>query len=669
MERDINPGTVVEYFEDKRLLCAVCLEVKNSRALVLTEQDRQANVAAKRMLHIDDTRLDISQPRLQLVARLQEAATRRQQLMSRLSVEELWDLLFEEEEGFDCRQLAELCFSEEISSDHSSAVLRALLMDRVHFKYKGGLFYANSPERLEQIRLQQEREAQREAELAEGSAWLAAVWRDEPAPEPENKDRYVCRLRDLYLYGGEAATYQQTKKILALADIPIPQGAFHLLVKLGIWKEDENLYLHRYEIQEEFPAEVLDAARRAPGPGHPHPGEGEDPSREDMSSLPLLTIDGPMTRDFDDAISVRHLPEGVEVGIHVADAAAFVPLDSALDEEALERGVSLYLPDVRIPMLPATLSEGLCSLKQGERRLAVSLMLRFDANDRLQERRFALTEVCVQQQLTYAEANERVGTDETLTYLFRLCTRLRRERIARGALLLPLPELRVWVNSSGEIHISKLDRETPAQIVVSELMILANAAAAAELAASGVPSIYRSQDKPHENVVGEGADSLYLNYVQRRYLSRAELGVVPKPHQGLGMDAYTSCTSPIRRYVDLVVQRQLKSMVLGRSPVYTGSDLEDISSRVAVPQSRAMLIKKEWTRYWVLKYLEKERIKILDALVLHQGRRAYHLLLPDYLLEASMPLEEGRGLNPGDHFRVEILRVSPREDVLKLRMT
>ncbi|MBW1982425.1 MAG: RNB domain-containing ribonuclease, partial [Deltaproteobacteria bacterium] len=185
----------------------------------------------------------------------------------------------------------------------------------------------------------------------------------------------------------------------------------------------------------------------------------------------------------------------------------------------------------------------------------------------------------------------------------------------------------------------------------------------------GVPAIYRSQDKPQEIVEPDASDELYRNYRQRRYLSRAQLGTKPAPHSGLGLAAYTSWSSPIRRYVDLIVQRQLKSMIRGMPPVYQESALQDIILKIALPQSRAQFVKRHWTRYWILKYLEKEKIKTLDALVLDQGRRTYHLLLPQFLLEASMPLSEGRDLNPGDHFRAEIVRVSAREEVLKLRMS
>jgi exoribonuclease II len=664
----IKPGTKIEFFESKRLLCAVCLEVKNSRLLVLTEQDREANVSMKRILHIDDGLLDISQSRIQLVAILQEAAARRQNLMGRISVEELWDLLHQEEEGFNCHDLAEICFSEEVTSDHTSAVFRALLTDSIHFKLKSGLFYANSPEKLKQILIQHERQAQKEKELAEGSYWLGAVWKGEPVTEPENGERYLRMLTDFCLFGTEASDYQQIKKILAIAQVPIPQGIFPLLVKLGVWNEDENLYLHRFGIQEDFPAEVLDCANKIAEDLGSDGGEWRGDTREDLSSLSIFTIDGPMTRDYDDAISIRPVESDVEVGIHIADAAAFVSPDTPVDLEALERINSLYLPDTKVPMLPTMLSEDVCSLRQGKKRLATSLLVRFDENDQLQDYRFALSRIRVQRQLTYSEANELVTVEEELGRLYRLCIRLRRRRIKQGALLLPLPELRVWVNSNNEIKIATLDRETPAQLVVSELMILANGLAAETLAAKSVPAIYRSQRKPQEIVIGEGTDDLYLNYLQRRYLSRAELSIDPKPHSGLGMAAYTNWTSPIRRYMDLVILRQLKSVLRGKPPVYTPEVLDPIISRITIGQSRTLQIKKEWTRYWVLKYLERQQIKFVDALVLNQGRRTYNLLIPEYLLEASMPLEEGRGLNPGDHFRVEVVKADAREEVLKLRM-
>jgi exoribonuclease II len=670
MDREIKPGAVVEFFEEKRLLCAVCLEVRDARLQVLTEQNKQANVASKRILRVDERPLDLGQGRAELLAALQEKVARRQDLMTRVSVEELWDLLREEAEGFDPRQLAEFCFSEEITGDHTSAVLRALLGDALYFKYRNGLFYPNSPERLEQVRLQLEREAQKERELAESSTWLAAVWRGETGPAPENRDRYIRMIMDLYLHGPEAPTYQQAKTILSLAQIPLPHGAFQILVKLGAWREDENLYFHRFGIQETFPQPVMNAADRLEQELAPAVSLGTYGAREDLTALGLLTIDGPMTRDYDDALSVRTLDHGTEVGIHIADAAEFVACHDPLDEEALERATSLYLPDSKIPMLPPLLSEGVCSLKQGENRLALSLLIRFDQEDRLLDYRFTLSRVRVHRQLTYTGANDLIATDGTLGYLFRLATRLRRQRVAKGALHLPLPELRIWVNSNGIIHISRVDRETPSQVVVSELMILANALAAAELAARGVPAIYRSQEKPQEVVFDpdSAGDDLYLKYRQRRFLSRAELGIAPKPHNSLGMEAYTSWTSPIRRYVDLVVQRQLKSMALGAPPAHDRDGLGEIVARVVLPQSRAQLMKRQWTRYWVLKYLERERIKTLDALVLDQGARNYYLLLPDYLLEASMPLAEGRRLKPGDHFRVEIVKVDPREDVLKLTM-
>jgi exoribonuclease-2 len=406
MERELRPGAQVEFFESKRLLCAVCLEVKNSRVLVLTEQAREANVSIRRIMHVDDSFLDIGHSRVELVAALQEAAARRRHLMSRVAVEDLWDLLWEEKDGFACHHLAEICFSEEITADHTSAVFRALLTEGLHFKYKGGLFYAHSPEKIERIRVQQERQAQREKELAEGGAWLAAVWQGEPAEEPEHRGRYIQMLKDLCLLGSEAPNYQQTKKILAMTQVPVPQGIFQLLVKLGVWREDENLYLLRFGIQENFSPEVLNAAEQLAEDLTEVKGSGQETSREDLTSISILTIDGSTTRDYDDGLSIRPLVDGTEVGIHIADAAAAVLPDSPVDKEALARVTSLYLPDTRIPMLPMMLSEDVCSLKKGEERLALSLLVRFDQEDQLQDYRFVSSRIRVQRQLTYLEANE-----------------------------------------------------------------------------------------------------------------------------------------------------------------------------------------------------------------------------------------------------------------------
>jgi exoribonuclease-2 len=203
-------------------------------------------------------------------------------------------------------------------------VFRALLTDDLHFKYKGGLFYANSPERLEQIRIQYERQAQREKELAEGSAWLAAVWKGEAAVELENRQHYVQMLQDFCLLGNEAPNYQQIKKILTMAHVPVPQGVFELLVKLGVWRVDENLYLHRFGIQQEFSSDILDAATQVAGDLGGTSKRDEGGLREDLTSISVLTIDGSTTRDYDDGLSMRAVENGTEVGIHIADASTLL---------------------------------------------------------------------------------------------------------------------------------------------------------------------------------------------------------------------------------------------------------------------------------------------------------------------------------------------------------
>jgi exoribonuclease-2 len=134
------------------------------------------------------------------------------------------------------------------------------------------------------------------------------------------------------------------------------------------------------------------------------------------------------------------------------------------------------------------------------------------------------------------------------------------------------------------------------------------------------------------------------------------------------MPYYTTITSPIRRYIDLVVQRQLKYALVHETPLYSEDELRQLITRLGSSQAKIFLIQRKSVRYWILKYLEQEDARSLDALVLDQNDRFVRLLLPDFLMEANMPShdKDKTRLQPGEMVRVKIDRVSPREDILRL---
>jgi exoribonuclease-2 len=424
--------------------------------------------------------------------------------------------------------------------------------------------------------------------------------------------------------------------------------------------------LHEHGISREFPPEVL---QQADAITQSDPVRSARNEREDLTRLDIFTVDSPLTRDYDDALSVRTLGGGLfEVGVHIADAACSVPPGSPLDLEAEQRASSIYLPDERICMLPASLSEGTFSLKAGEDRLALSFLMTIDSDANILEARIIPSIVRIREQLTYQDVNTRVEENENLRALYELALKRRTKRLERGAIILPLPEIQVSVNTAGMIQLSRYEKETPSQILVSEWMIEANAAAADYLAERGIPAVFRAQAecRPETQFV-QSEHPIFHSYRRRRLFSRAELCSAPKPHCSLAIPNYTTVTSPIRRYSDLVVQRQLKHALATGSPLYTKEALDAMITGISTAQAQVFTIQRKWTRYWIFKYLEQEDLETLDALVLDKNPRYAHLLIPDFLLEINAQIPENHKFQQGDKVRVHIEKIIPREDVLKVR--
>ena len=666
----IIPGSIVEFFENRQILCGVCTALKGNRLAILTEQNKEISLAQGRILHASSRPMDLSLSRDEQVRRLQGATAARRDLMQFVNVEELWSLLESEEEGYDVRGLAEFVFTEALTDHHVAAVQRVLLHDRLYFQCKDGLFHARSPEKVEQRRVEMAREEEREARIESGAAWVHAVWnRRHRGGVPEEHLGLIETLKSYCLFGQESPESAFVKELFKRAGIaPVPGSAFRLLVRLGVWKEDENLYLHEQNITPEFPEEVLREAEALARTGLPERWDAS--TRRDLRELDTFTIDSALTRDHDDALSLRALEDGTyEVGIHIADVAEFVTPGEVLDREAEARASSIYLPDSRISMLPPVLSEDLCSLKSGEDRFALSFLLKVDAEGAVTEQEIVLSVIRIREQLTYEEVNERIDQDPALRTLFDLAVKARKRRIERGAIILPLPEIHVHVNPVGMIQMSRYEKESPSQIMVSEWMIAANAVAASFLAERGVPSVYRAQAecKPETDPVAS-EHAIFHVYRQRRLFARAEMETQPRPHCSLALSSYTMATSPIRRYTDLVVQRQIRHLLLGRENPYPEEDLQQLITRLAAVQSKIFLIQRKWTRYWLLKYMEQEDMQTLDALVLDQNDRFAHVLLPDLLMEANVPLPEKTPLQRGTMIRVKIERINPRDDILRIQL-
>jgi len=348
--------------------------------------------------------------------------------------------------------------------------------------------------------------------------------------------------------------------------------------------------IRKYHLPTDFPRDVLDEVNRISETVDARKLDG----REDLRKKFIITIDPDDARDFDDAIQIEKIDNGGwQLGVHIADVAAYVEPGSALDREARRRGNSVYLPDRVIPMLPERLSNGVCSLNPGVDRLTHSVFINFDKNGVAKRARFAKSVIRSAQRLTYKQAyailksSARDQLSEQLHLAWRLASLLRRKRFEHGSLDLDFPEVKVRLDQTGKpVRLERIDNDESHQLI-EECMLAANEAVARELKMRAMPTIYRVHENPDPEKLAEYREFvLSFNYkvgdlahraeLQRllasirgkpeeqalkigllKSLKRARYASQPLGHYGLAKPNYLHFTSPIRRYADLVVHRAL----------------------------------------------------------------------------------------------------------------
>lgn len=377
---------------------------------------------------------------------------------------------------------------------------------------------------------------------------------------------------------------------------------------------DVSAVAHGFALSLEFPADVTAAAEKAAV----KQAVDHDKSRIDRTDLCVFTIDPADAKDHDDAFSVvARDKDRFEVGVHIADVSHFIRESDPVDVEALSRGTSVYLVDRTIPMLPEVLSSDLCSLKSGVERFTLSLFIELDRAGKICKHRFERACIRSRHQLSYEEVQDvldgsaSIGEeiDRALHTLDDLARSIRKSRVDRGALELDIPEANVVLDQKGHPVDIQPSQRLESHKLVEDFMILANEIVAAELQRQKVPAIYRIHDPPMRehaeglrelvgrigyglpkgrplnprdlqqllNKVRDRPVQALVSRVVLRSLSRAQYNTQNSGHFGLASPAYLHFTSPIRRYPDLTVHREvIRSLILKEKSA--PSDLETLQS-------------------------------------------------------------------------------------------
>lgn len=661
----MESGSIVEFIDRQKIMCAVILEVKNSRLRLLTENNREVKLSASRLLHKDKVRLDLSLGRDKMVHALKGVVSKRKELLNQVDIKDLWEVLNAEQVWIDLATMTEFCFPDSPGGDHESAVLRAFFDDRLYFKFNLNQFFPHSEEQVERLLSQRREEVRRKRIIDIGGDWLMSLMNSTSPPEemnPEDAAEITRVLKSYYLIEKESKDHALAKAMINRANLDTSTGFFPLLVKLKVFDENENIDLLRFDIPTEFSSEIQKAAHRLVASFQGHSNDG---MRKDLTSLAIMTIDGQATLDFDDALSIEKIGDQFRLGIHIVDVGHFVHKGDIIDQEALARGSSIYMPDQKISMLPADLAEGLCSLKAGEIRPAISTMVNLSPLLEIIDYEILPSLIKVKHQLTYYDVNQAADQDPDILILRQIAEKFHHQRLDAGAVQIIVPEINVWLADDRTITVNRINRESPGRMLVEEIMIMANWLMARYLAENQMPAVFRSQPEPRERLYKGNGGTMYQNWMQRRFLSRFVLGFQPEKHSGLGLNAYVTATSPIRKYFDLVTQRQIRA-VLGMERPYTSDEIDKVIQQLALPMGNVSRTQFGRQRYWLLKYLEQHIGRKEEAIVLTKRRNNYQILLSAYMTECDLPISSGFVLKPEDLIQVTIQNISARKDLLQV---
>lgn len=452
-----------------------------------------------------------------------------------------------------------------------------------------------------------------------------------------------------------------------------PGAIRHLLVDLGQWDPHQLPSLRSTTWDHGFSPELeAEAERLLASAGQPMAGDGE---RLDLMHLRSVTIDDEDTRDIDDGLALELTEAGVQrIWIHVADPGRLVEPESPLDLEARRRGSSLYLARGNLPMFPLQLTTGPFSLRAGERNAAWSIWVELDAQGGVAASGVQRSWVKPTYRLSYRDADELIELappqEADLLALHALLELRRRWRQGQGAQLMDQLEGRIRVN--GGIAELEITEPGPSRNLVAEAMILAGAVVADLGCRHAMALPYRNQlpaTLPSQAELSALPPGPVRHAAIKKCLGRGLTSTTPAAHFSLGLQAYVQATSPIRRYGDLLVQRQLLAHSQGLDPLSSDAML-DLINQMEIGIRQAVAISREDQRHWQQVWFEDHSQGQWPAIFLRWLRPQDQLGLV-HVEELGMDLaaECPDGCQPAQNLVLRVQLVDSLRDQLRLRAT
>ncbi|MBN8550369.1 MAG: RNB domain-containing ribonuclease [Deltaproteobacteria bacterium] len=681
VDSGLQAGALVVYENDGRPLVAAILSFKNQKYQVLNQRGREAELPAARM-HLLPGKLPAQATTTQEKANyLEGLVAQATSAAEKLDLGEIWSFVASEEKDYSTEELSTLYHGNNEIVAHLALHL-ALLGDRIFFKRKDAGFSPRPAEIVDDLKKSEQSRVERQRIQDLLLSTIKERIRNPKAPIPDELQPTLHLLFEVAAAVPELDN-NRLKDAKDLVDLCaeklslVLQGnrdvrAFQLLEAAHLAGPNTNLAFVRNRYALNYPSDVVTeaAALKVPSRIEDFPSD-EQSKRQDLTALECFTIDDISTRDMDDAVSIERTRDGYRLGIHISDVASIVPLGSALDRDALARATSIYAPERAVNMFPPELAENKLSLVQGEVRAALSCMIEVDRSYHITGSTVVPSLIKVTQRYTYDDVDLLLeNPNSELNSVYNIASVLEAHRISEGALKMGKREIQIVLDENGDFRMIEIDENSTSRSLVGELMVLANTIFAQFGVDHGLPLIFRGQEGPDGDladlpVVPEGPAA---DYLVRSKLKKSFTSVRPVRHSSLALDAYIQATSPIRRYADIVNQRQILEMIFRGKAFYSAQECAALIEKLESPLGLANMITKETRRFWLLRALEKlsEKTTRFHGTVLRTDLKNPLVELHELVMPVLVKMH--RPVKPGDEIEIDLIKVDARSDYLRLEM-
>ena len=632
------PAMLVEFLDEGRLKPGLAVREHGNQLAVIEAGGRERSIARDLvMLRYPDRKVT----RETLASAVATLEIERAQLTAELDLNLLWEVVHEHGRNFSAEELAELFFGQR-SASATSVMLEALFNDRLYFVRRQLEFVARSADQVERLRVQYEKVRLRSEASRNTRNLIRGVLEDGLVAPPDEAAPLIAELRR-YLENPFTRSRDLTAMIeAAVTDISPAEAAYEILERLGAPTPGPRFVIIG-GVRTRFPEGAIAEANQVTAPRR---SEGDDTE--------AVTIDDDDTLEVDDAVSCEALADGgLRVRIHIALVADFVAIHGPMDREAAARATTVYLPEATIRMLPDRIACDAASLIAGKERHVLTTDVHLSATGEIAGYSIYPSRIRIAARLSY-DVCDALLTAESDTPQAAAVRRmneaalgLRARRRSAGALLVHRREPKIKVSNAGEIELTLLDSMSPSRQLVAELMVLSNYAAARWAADHHVPIIYRVQPSTGSDFANQ----------------RPRLSLHPEFHAGVGLDYYAQVSSPIRRYMDLVLQRQLLAALADPpSAAYQADELLTVLANAEAAEAEGKELERRAKRYWILRYLERNTMdSSLEATALRDGASAE---LDAYAVRGT--LHGAPNLTSQSRIMVRIARVDPLRGRLTL---